>query len=58
MKVNENGNVDIKDPNFVTCASGTYTVTIPAKYAQSKDVFSVYFESADGKGLCFYFVCK
>ena len=58
MKVNENGNVDIKDPNFVTCASGTYTVTIPAKYAQSEDFFSFCFESADGKELYFYFVCK
>ena len=57
MKVNENGNVDIKDPNFVTCASGTYTVTIPARYAQSKDLFSFCFESADGKELYFYFIC-
>lgn len=58
MKVDENGYVDIKDPNFVTCASGTYTVTIPAKYAQSEYIFSVCFESADGKELYFYIVCK
>lgn len=49
---------DIKDPNYVTCVNGTYTVTIPAEYAKPGNIFMVYLQSKSGMPFSYIVCCE
>lgn len=48
---------EITDSNYVNCVDGTYTVTIPSKFAQSGTSFVVFFSSKSGDELRFTVAC-
>ena len=51
------GETEITDSNYVNCVDGTYTVTIPSKFAQSGTSFVVFFSSKSGDELRFTVTC-